>query len=572
MRAYTATAPFRRAVCNMNSSAGQVRNQTAVRYIALSLSLVVLCGGSAVMIGWIMDIPVLESIHPHWVTMKFNTALCFVLGGIGLFTHIISQPRLDDQQLDMSWPRRIVVVFAVSVVFMITIAALLEYFSGIDLGIDNILVAEGPTAYGTSNLGRMSPVTAFDFLFLTVAYGAGASRSRSLWRLSQVLSLIAMAIAYIAMLGYVFGIESFYRVSAYTSIAFYTAILLMLMAATTILLRPVGITRLLAGTDAGGVLARLLLPAAFILSPLMGWFWLQGEEHLFYSPRSGLAIYVVSNVALFAGLISWAGFTLHRYDIQRSAWIERLAAKRRRLQDFSDALEQSNIELRRFAYVASHDLQTPLRSIMSFTQLMQRSLEGKMDSETRDWMRRVITNAGRMQALIQNLLDYSRIGMQSTKSAEVNMNEVLQSAMEMLHANIVESGANIVSTPLPIVYGDMSQLTQLLQNLIGNAIKYRGDKPPSIRISVEKNDSMYRFAVQDNGIGIDAKHQERIFEIFQRLHVSQAYQGTGIGLAICRRVVESHGGKIWVESQPGAGSTFYFTLPLTAGSNHEHSH
>jgi PAS domain S-box-containing protein len=232
------------------------------------------------------------------------------------------------------------------------------------------------------------------------------------------------------------------------------------------------------------------------------------------------------------------------------------------LRRSNEALERSNLELQRFAYFVSHDLQTPLRSIASFVQLLQSTYGGKLDTRGNDWIDRTIGSVHYLQTLIKDLLAYSRVDSQSAPFVRVPFAEIVKDAVSLLDASIRESGAVITTGDTPDVIGDRAQLVQLLMNLLGNAIKYRGPEPPRIDISaaMTSDQAGWIFSVQDNGIGIAPRHHERIFEIFRRLHDGQEYPGTGIGLAICRRVVHRHGGRIWVESEAGRGSAFKFTL------------
>jgi len=226
----------------------------------------------------------------------------------------------------------------------------------------------------------------------------------------------------------------------------------------------------------------------------------------------------------------------------------------------AEALERSNMELQRFAYVASHDLQTPMRSIASFVELLQSSYADKLDAQANDWLRRTVDSIGHLRTLVRDLLEYSRVDSQPHPFQRVSTREVFDRAVSLLDASVRESQANVTCGELPAVMGERSQLVRLMQNLIGNALKYRGKNSPRIHVSAERRGSEWIFAVRDNGIGIAQKHHEKIFEIFQRLHDQQEYPGTGIGLAVCRRVVQRHGGRIWVESEPGRGSVFYFTI------------
>jgi len=233
----------------------------------------------------------------------------------------------------------------------------------------------------------------------------------------------------------------------------------------------------------------------------------------------------------------------------------------------TEELVRSNKDLEQFAYVASHDLQEPLRAISGFIELLRRSLEKHLDEKTNEYMNFSIDGAKRMQSLINGLLEYSRVGTQGKKPQEVNSKEALDEALAHLQAGIEESGAKITADDLPVVYFDDLQLMRLFQNLIGNAIKFRSDEIPQIHVSAIHQNAAWRFAVRDNGIGIEPQYAERIFMIFQRLHTRKTYAGTGIGLSICKKIIERHGGKIWVKSTPESGSTFYFTVPDTGESS-----
>jgi PAS domain S-box-containing protein len=233
----------------------------------------------------------------------------------------------------------------------------------------------------------------------------------------------------------------------------------------------------------------------------------------------------------------------------------------RQLQASAAELARSNKELEQFAYIASHDLQEPLRMVASYTQLLARRYRGRLDADADEFIRYAVDGANRMQTLISDLLAYSRVGTRSSPFQPADCNRVLGQALANLSVAIQESRAVVMNAELPTVMADESQLVQLFQNLIGNAIKFRSAEPPRVSISATLKDRAWEFAVCDNGIGFDPQYAERIFVIFQRLHNRQDYPGTGIGLAICKRIVERHGGCIWVVSEVGKGTTFYFTVP-----------
>ena len=235
-----------------------------------------------------------------------------------------------------------------------------------------------------------------------------------------------------------------------------------------------------------------------------------------------------------------------------------------RLESQARELERSNAELEQFAYVASHDLQEPLRKVASFCQMIEERYADALDERGRQYIEFAVDGAVRMQRLINDLLAFSRVGRQSTGSQEVEGDELVRQAVAGLSVIIDETGATVTADPLPVLYGDATLLTNALQNLFGNAIKFRRpDTAPAVRLSVEERDEDWLFTCTDNGIGIEPQYADRIFTIFQRLHPRSAYPGTGIGLAMCRKIIEYHGGRIWLDTEPitPEGATFRFTLP-----------
>jgi two-component system, chemotaxis family, sensor kinase Cph1 len=211
--------------------------------------------------------------------------------------------------------------------------------------------------------------------------------------------------------------------------------------------------------------------------------------------------------------------------------------------------------------VASHDLQEPLRTVSGFARLLQQKYGNRLDAEADQFIEHTVDGAKRMQALIQDLLAYARIDSGGLELAPTDAGAALHLALSNLQTSIQETAAEITHGELPTVRADAGQLVQLFQNLIGNALKYRREAPPKIHVEACRNEDHWLFSVRDNGIGIDPKNQDRIFQIFQRLHTRAQYDGTGIGLAICKRIVDRHSGRIWVAAEPGPGATFRFTLP-----------
>jgi signal transduction histidine kinase len=229
-----------------------------------------------------------------------------------------------------------------------------------------------------------------------------------------------------------------------------------------------------------------------------------------------------------------------------------------------DELARSNRDLEQFAYVASHDLQEPLRMVATYTQLLSERYRGKLDADADKYIHYAVDGALRMQVLIKDMLAFSKIGRQGNEFEQIDCNALMETVLENLQTAIKESGASVFYDHLPTVKADGSQLMQVLQNLVANGIKFRSAEPPVIQITGKKKDREWAFSISDNGIGIAPEYAEVVFVIFKRLHTRTEYAGSGIGLSICKKIVEHHGGRVWVESEPGHGCTFKFTLSVDA--------
>jgi PAS domain S-box-containing protein len=262
----------------------------------------------------------------------------------------------------------------------------------------------------------------------------------------------------------------------------------------------------------------------------------------------------------------------HLYMIGISEDITELKEKQEQLNHYNSELEKkieqrtkeltdSNKELEQFAYVASHDLQEPLRMVSSFLQLLTKRYNDQLDDAGRQYINFAVDGSERMKVLINDLLMLSRVGTTADETVSVDCNGAVQDVLKIYEQQISEDGAVVEVSHLPVIKAIKTQVEQLFQNLVGNALKYRGTEAPVISVGCSEEGSRWKFYVKDNGIGIDKKFYDKVFIIFQRLHGKNEYSGTGIGLAICKKIVEKHGGKIWIESEMGKGSTFYFTFP-----------
>jgi len=246
---------------------------------------------------------------------------------------------------------------------------------------------------------------------------------------------------------------------------------------------------------------------------------------------------------------------------------EGLARVAAELEKRAIELERSNADLQQFAYVASHDLSEPLRMVSSYVQLLERRYSDQLDQDAHEFIEFAVDGVNRMQRLIEDLLAYSRVGTSEYRHERVDIGALVDDTLGGMRATVADTGAIVTHGELPAVVGDESQLRQLFQNLISNGIKFVQEGPPRIHVAAERQAHAWSFAVADNGIGIDPQHAERIFAVFKRLHGRDAYPGSGIGLSICKRIVERHGGRIWVEANEGGGSRFCFTLPDPQGGD-----
>lgn len=305
---------------------------------------------------------------------------------------------------------------------------------------------------------------------------------------------------------------------------------------------------------------------AFLFPPTFGWLRIRGQFLGLYPPEFGTALFVLITISLLTAMVFWVAIALAREDATRRyasalrEMSEMLAHSNEELKYLAEELKRSNTELEQFAYIASHDLQEPLRGVAGCLQILEKKHGEKLDEKAKQLIEHAVDGATRMRSLVDDLLLLSRVSSGGQTFKPVDLSEILEAALKNLKQSIQESQAKITNDPLPVLNADQSQLVQLFQNLIGNALKYRSDKPPEIHVGGTLSDGCWTLSVRDNGIGFDQQFAERIFLPFKRLHSRTEYTGTGIGLAICQKIIQRHGGEIWAESEPGKGTVFYFRL------------
>lgn len=518
--------------------------QDRLNLFSQTSAIIVSMVGVLVLTGWIFDVAILKSIIPGGVTMKVNTALCFIFSGSSLFL-------LRKEEIN-STTKKTVILPGIILTIVISLLSLYEYLFKTDLGIDELFFKDY-SVIGNSKPGLMSPVTAINFCLCGIVILLLFFKS-AYYKITQLISLLVFSSALLSLIEIIYGVEVFYNISFYTKLSLLTSLAFVLFSISLITSQGQnGIMVIFMSNTSGGSIFRLMAPAAIIIPLVLGWITLHLENNGFYESHFGHALFSISNMIFFMAIILWITRHLMKADIDLK---KSEAEKEKRAEELTTA----NKELGQFVYAASHDLQEPLRTISNFVGLVETKYSGKLDNEGDQYLNFITAATSKMQALIKDLLNLSRLGNEIT-FAQVDCNIVLKEIIADLDSSIKESKANINIPNLPVLKGNITRLKQLFLNLISNAIKFRKiDVIPEIEITVLEKETEYLFAIKDNGIGIEEQYFNKLFIIFQRLNDENEYPGTGIGLAICKKIVEQHEGKIWVESKLGEGSTFYFTI------------
>ncbi|MDP2312213.1 MAG: ATP-binding protein [Pseudomonadota bacterium] len=505
---------------------------TLERFRAVSrwTSIASIVVGYHVLLGHVFGIDLLRSPAPGIPSMTPSAALCTVTAGAAVY--LLQRPHI--------WAQR-------------TQAYLLQACVGATATLAVLGVAEniGQGDLGFERWTGMTSMTLMTALaFLAIGAGLLLVDCAREYRVAEVLGLASAAISLQAIVGYVYGAAPFPG-----QMPLYTAVSALLVSTGLICVRAdQGFMAKVASNSLGGVMARRLLPATLIVPILLGWLQERGQSAGIYDFEPGLAFFAIANVAVFVSVMWWGVNSLYRMDTKRRQ-------AERELKETAAKLRRSNADLEQFAYVTSHDLKEPLRAISGSVQVLQSRFGEALGAEAEESIRHTVDGANRMQTLIDDLLTYSRLTSREAPLEPTNCDDVLGEALANLEVPLKESRAVVTHDHLPVVRADRTQLLQVFQNLVSNALKYRSERTPKIHVSAEHRGDEWMFSVRDNGIGIAPQYADRIFKIFQRLHTRKDYPGTGIGLAVCKTVVERHGGRIWVESEPEEGSTFYFTLP-----------
>ncbi len=520
------------------------------------LSILIAFIGVLILIGWLFNISIL--LHPGsgFSTIKTNTGLAFLLIGISIWFIQTKRINFHNQQIAQ---------ILACVVLIIGFLTLLEYIFNLNLGIDQILFKEAFGALNTSAPNRMALTTVINFILAGICILLWNVKTPSFYKPTQIFAILGWFISLIGFLAYIYNVSLFYHIPQFTAISIYATFTFILLFTAILLARPdTGIMSIINSNNISGILARRLLPLIIILPIIFGLISRYGANIGLYNDQLADILFLFF-IIIFLTIIVWITIISIKKieDDRRSLEIEYQESLEQKVRDRTKELEQSNKDLQQFAYVASHDLREPLRMITSFLQLLERRYKDKLDNDANEFIEFAVNGSKRLDYMINDLLEYSRVANTKREFNNVNVNKVIEQTILNLKSAIDDSNAEITYDSLPTLLGDEQLMILLFQNLISNSIKYRREEIPKINISATKEKDQYLFKVKDNGIGMSKEYLEKIFTIFQRLHTKDEYEGTGIGLAIAQKIVHQHAGEIWAESELGKGTTFHFTLPIT---------
>ena len=509
--------------------------------------------GAIVLVGWAFDVLILKSISPAFVSMKANAALGFLASGLALWLLYPQTVRVGRRRLGL---------IAAAIPTLIGLLTLAEYATGWNIGIDQLLFTEPAGTMGTTHPGCPAPATALSFVLVGGALLLSDVRPTRWGRPTEFLGLLVVLMALPNFAGYLFATTGPLDLPGVTRMPLNTCLGFLALGLGLPLVRAeCGIGLLLTSRSLGGMVARSLIVPSVVLLFFLNWLNVAGERAGFYSRELGTALTVTTVSVVLALLVCVVARFTDRVEGELRCALDGLERRTAELERANEELRRRNAELDEFTYVASHDLQEPLRKLVAFSNVLPCDGGPDLPEKAREDLAFIVDAAQRMEGLIQDLLALSRTGKSAMKRERVSLSACVDRALEALAAHIEETGAEISRDELPDAVGDALMLTQLYQNLIGNALKFSARvRRPMVHLTAEQDDGQWILGVQDNGIGIKPEYAEQIFAPFKRLHGRDEYAGTGIGLAICRKTVERHGGRIWVESEPDRGAHFKFTL------------
>jgi signal transduction histidine kinase/CheY-like chemotaxis protein len=517
------------------------------------LALGTLALGSLVLVGWTANVDALKTVRPGLASMKPNTALCFLLGGISLW--IRHSPRAS-----VEWMRPFAGIGAALVV-AVSGLTLVEYAAGVNLGLDEVLFHDDAIVLSAVAPGRMAVATAVAFSLVGVALMSIDVETKRVGRPAQWIALLGTALTLLAIVGYLYGLNGLYEIPAFASVAVHTALGLFGLNVGILLARPeAGLMAPLTANGSAAVFARRMLPAVIVVPIVLGWLRLMGQRLGFYGTEFGLSLHAVANIVCLVGLTWWTSFSLVRLETVRSESQE-LEALNRRIQEGSRLKSE-------FLANMSHELRTPLNAIIGFAELMHRGKVGAVSTDQEEYLGDILTSSKHLLQLINDVLDLAKVesGKMEFRPESVDLAKLAREVCDILRGLAASERLQVdthVDSEVATVVVDPARVKQILYNYLSNAIKFT---PAGGRITIRilpEGPALFRIDVEDTGVGIAADDLGKLFVEFQQLDASAAkeYQGTGLGLALTKKLAEAHGGHVAVRSTPGEGSTFSVILP-----------